>query len=248
MLNKGEIIKNFSQSARDYDKHALLQKALADELFSSVPKLNPQKILDIGCGTGYLARRLAGRFPQAEVVGMDIAPGMIKVASQRNRLENLAFVVDDGEELSFARHSFDLVVSNASLQWMDAEKVFGGAWKVLRPGGYFVFTTFGPRTLYELRESGFRVNRFKSIGELKNLLGRKFKFNRMESNIATQKFRSVRELVCHLKELGAQSLDRNLKPKQNVLQAFKEYKKNFGSIGYIIASYEVILGFLITLD
>lgn len=243
MLDKRIISRNFSQSARDYDKHAVLQKALANELLSLAGKLEPKRILDIGCGTGYLTRRLAETFPKAEVIGIDIAPGMIEVARNKNSRANLNFIAGDGEDIPLENLTFDLVVSNASLQWMDAKRVFAGAHKVLNPGGRFIFTTFGPQTLRELKVSGFRVNKFLSVVELKGIAGNLFSTIRLKSKIVRQRFEGVKELIYHLKEIGAQSADK--RKSEYSLSAFKEYKEKFSSNGCIYATYELIYGIII---
>ncbi len=230
MLDKELIKKNFSRSAKEYDKHAVLQKEMADRLLSSLPQIDPKRVLDIGCGTGYLAEKLAEKFPQAEIVGIDIAPGMIEAAGKRKR-GNLFFRVDDGEELK-EKEKYNLVVSNASLQWMEAPKVFASVAALLDTGGIFTFTTFGPATLRELRECGFRVNDFPEVEELEKQLQQNFSNIYLTSRIVRQTFKSVRELACHLKELGAQATDRNERMK---LPSFKRQ-------GEFMATFEIIYG------
>lgn len=240
MLDKQQISKNFSRSAPDYDRHALLQKEMADGLLDKLRGLNPKAVLDVGCGTGYLTRKLAEMFPRAEALGIDIAPGMIEVANRQKR-SNLRFSVGDGEGMK-EREKHDLVVSNASLQWMDAEKVFRGVHKILKPGGRFAFTTFGPRTLRELKESGFRVNHFLSAKELKQIIGNKFAAMSVQSAIASQKFKNIKELICHFKEVGAHATDSKNKTDP---EAFRKYKEKFGGKGFVWVSYEVIYGMLL---
>ena len=88
MLDKNEISRNFSSSAVRYDEHSALQREMADDLLSLLttkPLINPSAILDIGCGTGYLTRKLAELFPAARVEGIDIAKGMIDEAQKQKR-------------------------------------------------------------------------------------------------------------------------------------------------------------------
>ncbi|MBI5078753.1 methyltransferase domain-containing protein [Candidatus Saganbacteria bacterium] len=237
MPDKEEIKRNFSRSAPEYDRHAVLQAKMADKLFAAVRGLNPERILDIGCGTGYLTRRLAENFPRAKVLGIDIAPGMIEVAKEKEGGDNLVFRVGDGENLLFDKRSFDLVVSNASLQWMDAGKTARQVRRVLRPGGHFVFTTFGPQTLRELGEAGFRVNKYLSAGEMeKRLKKEKFKPIFCEARVKRQKFDSLSALILYLKKIGARSRVKGAKPDGRVL---KSYRKGESPLK---VSFEVITG------
>ena len=232
MLDKEQIRKNFSRSAREYEKHAVLQKSMADDLLSLLPAIDPKKILDIGCGTGYLTGRLAEKFPAAEIVGIDIAPGMIEVAEKR-KSDHLLFRVDDGEEVK-GKNEYGLVVSNASLQWMEAPKVFAGVAGSLETGGIFAFTTFGPGTLIELKGRGFRVNDFPATEELEKQLKQDFGNISLSARTVRQTFKSIRDLVYHLKELGAQATDQSNKVK------FPSFKRQ----GEVMATFEQIFAIM----
>lgn len=206
MWAKEEIARQFSCAAPGYEQHALLQKKMADRIFEKVQNLSPKRIIDLGCGTGYLARRLAKRFSEAEVLGIDLASGMIEVA-KKEKLENLEFMVKDAEDLSFLEKPYDLAVSNASLQWMNLKLLFSSLKKILREGGSFCFSTFGPQTLQELRELGFRINKFFSAEEISALLQHLGFFSlghfMIEKEIITQDFKNVKEVILHLKDIGA---------------------------------------------
>lgn len=94
-------------------------------------RANPKRILDLATGTGYAAKKLATRFPEAEVVGVDISEEMIGVAQHQVVAEGLTihFEVMDSRELTFDDESFDLVTILNSIA--HPEEMF----RVLRPGG-----------------------------------------------------------------------------------------------------------------
>jgi malonyl-CoA O-methyltransferase len=238
MPDKELISKNFSASAADYDRHSLMQREMADKLLSLLPPyLIPlTKILDLGCGTGYLTAKLAERFPSASVEGIDLAPGMIAEAEKRKR-ENLFFEVGDGEEI--VGQDYDLVVSNASLQWMMIEKTFARVAGLLKPGGYFLFTTFGPKTLIELKESGFSVNDFPDTVAIEQLLKPDFHNVFLAAQVVHEQFPGVKELIYSLKELGAQATDGG---EAFTPSAFRQYKEKYGDEEGVTASFELIYG------
>ena len=242
MPDKELISRNFSASAEVYNSHSVMQREMADRLLSFLtPPLTSSpisltKILDIGCGTGYLTLKLAEQFPSARVEGIDIAPGIIAVAEKLKR-SNLSFTVGDGEEVSGS--GYDLVVSNASLQWMEIGKAFARVASLLKPGGLFVFTTFGPKTLIELKECGFRVNEFPDTIAIEQLLKPNFHNVFLASQVYHEEFPGVKELIYYLKELGAQTADEGATFSPS---AFRQYKEKYSTSDGVTASFEPIYG------
>jgi ubiquinone/menaquinone biosynthesis C-methylase UbiE len=102
---------------------------------------SPARILDVGCGTGYLLRQLAGRCRgAAELAGIDAAPGMVAVARAAAGGDGrLSFRVGTAEELPWPAETFDLVVSSTSFDhWADQRAGLGQCFRVLTPGGHLV--------------------------------------------------------------------------------------------------------------
>lgn len=116
---KQKIEKAFSQKVHSYDRHAVLQKDTAKKLCSFLPDNNPLKILEIGCGTGFLTEELQRKYPQAEILCTDISKEMILASQQKfTGYRNLSFQVMDGENFLIDQ-KFDLIVSNLTVQWFD---------------------------------------------------------------------------------------------------------------------------------
>jgi ubiquinone/menaquinone biosynthesis C-methylase UbiE len=97
----------------------------------------PQRVLDVGCGTGYLLRLLARQWPQAtELAGIDPAPSMIEAAAGSARDERLRFSIGAAERLPYPDSSFDLVVSTTSFDhWPDQQAGLRECARVLMPAG-----------------------------------------------------------------------------------------------------------------
>lgn len=109
-----------------------------------------EKILDIGCGN---ARDLAIiATTGAQVVGVDIAEGMVSAARQelvKLGIENVLLRVGDATQLDFADGEFDKVLCSEVIEHIpDAEKALAEIWRVLKPGGMLVLSTPNPKSWY----------------------------------------------------------------------------------------------------
>lgn len=134
----------FSRHALDYDRRleTIMARGEARGRLRVLEVLDAQpgmRILDLACGPGTLTRRLAAQVsPGGEVVGVDLAPGMIELA-QAAGTPNTRFEVMDIEQLSFPDASFDDAACGHGLQFApDLGAALREARRVLRPGARFV--------------------------------------------------------------------------------------------------------------
>jgi ubiquinone/menaquinone biosynthesis C-methylase UbiE len=108
-------------------------------LFARYQLSGPLRILDLGCGTGQITRRLADRYPQAQIVGVDILEGNLELARRENSVyaERVRYETGDAFALKFADASFDLVVCRHMSQSVpDFHLVVDEIGRVLRRGGW----------------------------------------------------------------------------------------------------------------
>ncbi len=153
---KNRIAKAFSSRAGVYDVAADVQWLVASRLAervegSTLPAV--RRVLEIGCGTGFLSARLDGAFPDAELVLTDIAPSMLERC--RARVGNRPrYLVLDGERPRGLDEQFDLIVSSLAFQWfVDLRGGLRELSGLLAPGGRMMFATLGKKTFLEWREA-----------------------------------------------------------------------------------------------
>lgn len=151
--NRQQIRSNFNKVAQNYPTFANIQNISAKELAERLIffKINPNKILDIGCGTGTLSNLVSEQYPKANLIRLDWSKRMLLSAEHSNQK---LCVCADAVQLPFANQQFDMVISNAMLQWCnDLGQQFQEIRRIIKPDGLFMFTTFGPDTLKEWRDT-----------------------------------------------------------------------------------------------
>jgi malonyl-CoA O-methyltransferase len=81
-IDKREVRRAFSRAAADYDAAAVLQREVCARMLERLEyiKLQPERILDAGSGTGWGTRRLVQKYPSAQMIALDIAGGMLQAA------------------------------------------------------------------------------------------------------------------------------------------------------------------------
>ncbi|WP_372367663.1 class I SAM-dependent methyltransferase [Candidatus Uabimicrobium sp. HlEnr_7] len=134
---------DFGLTSNDYVKHrAGFPQKFFDEIHKFDIGKERQEILDLGTGTGTLARGFAKQ--GAIVTGIDISKeliGQAKILDREQRL-SIDYVVDKVEEMSFAPQSFDCIVAGQCWHWFDRQKVAKKSKSILKKGGQLVIAHF----------------------------------------------------------------------------------------------------------
>ena len=258
-FEQARVRRAFDRAADRYDEFALLQNEVCNRLLEKleIVKITPQLILDAGTGTGGAIPELFVRYKKSQIVALDLSENMLnKAASHGGILRSPHRVCADIEKLPLADNMFDLVFSSLSMQWCnDLNAALLEARRVLKPGGLFVFTTFGPDTLKELRQSWFsiddasHVNQFIDMHDIGDaLLQDGFVEPVMEAEILTVTYESVDTLMHDLKAIGANvtaqsatTLRAGLSGR-SVLQAVRDSYEQYRQQGVLPATYEIIYG------
>jgi SAM-dependent methyltransferase len=135
---------DFGRTADDYAQH---RAGFPPELFARLDAQHGvgragQELVDLGCGTGTLARGFARR--GARVTGVDAAPAMLAEAARLDAAAGVTvrYVSARAEATGLASAAFDVVSCGQAWHWFDAALAFPEARRILKPGGAFVLAYF----------------------------------------------------------------------------------------------------------
>ncbi len=263
--NKNLVARSFGNAAAHYDDVAVLQRQTGDELLNrlSLVTLKPKRVLDLGVGTGRNLTLLAKRYPDAQMIALDIAPAMLQQARQRyQKISGIKrwlpyskmpfYLAGDAEKLPLADNSVDLVFANLALQWCDPRTSFAEIQRVLRPDGLLMFTSLGPDTLRELRQAWAEVDDYPhvnmfydmhDVGEAMMAAGLAEPV--LDTDRYTLTYDSAMALMKDLKVLGARNVNsgrrRGLTGKGTIKHVADAYEQ-FRHDDLLPATYEVVYG------
>ncbi|MGE4279824.1 MAG: methyltransferase domain-containing protein [Magnetospirillum sp.] len=176
MNRKQQVRAAFSAAARFYEEAARAQAISADflaELVAGLPAPQAPKVLEFGCGTGLLTRRLYPRLGGEWLVS-DLSPDMLRAAE--SALPGPRYQIVDAENPDLDE-SFDLIVSNMAAQWFaDLPEAVARLASRLDPAGHLVFSTLAAGSFRQWRDAhqvlGLEcgVPAFPTVDALKNTL------------------------------------------------------------------------------
>jgi malonyl-CoA O-methyltransferase len=253
---KEGIRRNFRRRGASYDQHARVQQQMADKLLAHCHEDigAAGRILEVGCGTGYLTRHLRRLNRRAWLLAVDLDPDLLRRARQRlNHDAGIAWLAMDAEEL--CRGSFHLIIANSVFQWfLKPRETLRRYLALLAPGGCLAFSAMGPGTFRELGQAWQDAARdlnlsawprpaaadfldWRDWGDLLREVG--FREVRMEQAALVASYASVLQLLKTIQQTGA------LNPAPRVIlpklyqQMLTTYHRNWGN-GSIPATYDLI--------
>ena len=255
MLSPQQIVTRFNRAAATYDEVSALQREMADALLDRFAKGtlesaqpdNEMYIADLGCGTGCLLDQLQQRGFN-KLHGFDIAGDMLNAVRACTANASVKLTEADLQALPVPDEQFDVVFSNAVIQWCDTARAAKEIQRVLRPGGRGFVSTFGPQTLQQWRSvfeshGHSSVHRFESLEQLTAKFSDSgLRLSQVETKLVTQSFDNVKEMFDSIKKLGASNAAAIRKPiSKSVYQSIHtEFQQQLARDGILKITFEVI--------
>ena len=181
-LNIADVHRHFDRAARGFDNADFIHSVTRDGLFTRLQPvvIDAQVVVDLGCATGSATQRLAKRFRGAKIMAVDLSRPMLEQCREKQGwFSKVRAIQADASALPFADQGIDIVFANLMLPWAgDLTQLAEEVSRVLRKDGLFVFATFGPDSLLELRDAwaavddSRHVNRFLDMHDVGDALVR----------------------------------------------------------------------------
>ena len=262
-VDRRQVRRNFARAAASYDGAAVLQREVGSRMLERLDymRVEPQRVLDLGCGTGASLIALHERYPKAQLIGADLSDAMLVAGrGQRSRLRWLLpflrgnktpLVAADAAALPFKSGSTSMLWSNLMLHWLDGPlPVFREMHRVLEVDGLLMFSTFGPDTLKELRNSfgdGYvHTQRFGDMHDFGDMLIEcGFADPVMDMEVLTMTYAGLDDLFRDLRQSGAACAMQARRHSLMGRAAWQEMRiayEKLAHAGRLPATFEVIYG------
>ena len=239
-MDKLLITNRFSRRLEGYRSHAIVQREMAVKLLENLVSFSGTdrfaRIFEIGCGAGILSEKIAAALDYDALVLNDIVAGCNCIAGRIPRSE---FLAADVESLSLLPGPFDLIISNAVVQWLaEPEKLFTRALNALNPGGVFAFSSFAPDNMREVRELTGAGLPYTEPTMLEEWGRARFPVVKVSTGQTVLKFEDPMDVLRHLRATGVNAIKAPPFWNRRKLQEFRNsYEARFGRAGRVTLTY-----------
>ena len=220
MIDKNLVQSRFAKNLKSYNEHAKIQKRMANRLTELIKSKNPKKILEIGCGTGFLTELVSNNLDYEIYTAVDIVEDCYSFIKDIN--PKIDFIPDDFENfLKNNNEKYDLIVSNATLQWVDNfESVINKLQHRLNQNGELIFSTFGKENFKEIYHvMGTSLN-YYSPEELRQIIQN----SSIEQEVHIMAFNSPKDVLKHLQLTGVNAIENTSWTKSDLIKFENGYK------------------------
>ena len=225
-MNKELVKLRFKKNLNTYEENACIQDKMAKKLLSFLDSTKYNNILEIGCGRGLLTRVINERFIFERYTANDIVKECEKYIKEINN--DITFMLGDIEqEIKNNTEKYDLIISNASFQWIENLPEFINALiQRLNNNGILLFSTFGKENFREILYTQEKQLKYYSVQELKNILE---KYSpKIEEEVHLMSFKQPKEVLKHIHSTGVNAIESTFWTRKD-LENFENLYNNFCS-------------------
>ncbi|MBX2844279.1 MAG: malonyl-ACP O-methyltransferase BioC [Flammeovirgaceae bacterium] len=235
MIEK-QIVKNrFGKSTDTYHQQAKVQKKVAEKLVHLCLQLSTNKItrlLEIGCGTGFLTQKILSEFTIKEYFINDMVDPEIMLETQiKSQLsyKTVQFYPGDAESIALPTN-LDTIVSASCFQWFNnLERFFSKITPLINATGILAFSTYGPENFREIKHILGTGLPYQSIEKIICLLKNDFEIFHSEEWQDALKFETPIEVLKNIKSTGVNGISNKYMGKEKLQNFHSEYLKLYAN-------------------
>lgn len=240
MTDKTLVKQRFSRAAQTYDSSAAPQRKIASVMAGLLSQCDPAtegRILEIGCGTGFLTLELRQRLNPRFLAVNDLCSQMLMMLPDVGadlKIEG------DAETIAYPDR-LDLIASCSTVQWFDnLSGFFDKCALSLAPKGLLAVSSFGQSNLPEIARLTSRSLRYYSTEEISAMLEKRFEIMHMSQNCFTVTFPSPMQVLHHLKQTGVTGTARYSWTRSALAEFDRRYRAEFAADGGVKLTYNPI--------
>ena len=258
MFNTKLLRAGFNKTTATYKNHDVLFKEIGNRLLERLTliKGDPKIILEIGVRDGECLTQLSNTYKQAKIIATDIAENRLTSCKAKHLdNENILFVQQSTDDFAIGANSVDMVFANLSVYWANnLSDLFKNLKIILKPNGILLFSSFGPDTLRELKQSWKSTSEdthvmdfmdMHHIGDL--LLKTGFSLPVVDIDRVTLSYKNCVDLLHDLKFSGEKNYlnarKKTLLSTTKFRNMCQHYQDNFSEDKKCLATFEVIYGY-----
>jgi len=223
-MNKKLIKQRFGRKLKEYNSHAKIQKQMAEKLMQFLEPKKYDSVLEIGCGTGLLTDLMNKNSEFSKYRALDIVEECENYIKKIN--PEIEFISSDIEEyIEKDGEKYNLIISNASLQWIENLPEFiKKLAEKLTPNGTLLFSAFGKENFREIYNVYGTTLNYYSPFELKEMLSPLS--CQAEEEIRVVAFKTPKDVLKHIQNTGVNALSAEVWTKKD-LSDFENLYNNF---------------------
>ena len=248
-IDKELVRKRFLKSIKTYNENAYVQKLMANRLLDRLKTCKPQQnfnsILELGCGTGLLTKKVINTLHPENYYANDIVgeykDSIKPVISESVKLKRFDFLEGDIEKIDHYPANIDLIISNAAIQWLtNIDKFMINLSKNSSKNTTIAMTTFGPNNLHEIKTIGNSSLSYHPFGELKEIVNKHLNLLYAEEEEITLNFETPFEVLKHLRNTGTTGITKQIWTREHLRKFEEKYLKYFGNEKGVTLTYNPI--------
>lgn len=211
---------NFLKAKESYAKNALIQNFMGNKLCKKLKNLGLldfERVFEFGCGQGELSQKLQRILRFKHYVSNDMIDYKM----------NFKVELFDMNELSkhfLSTQKFDLITSNACLQWLDLDRILPTLTQMLNDNGLCLFSSFAQRNFEQITQSTGHSLKYLNLAQYQKIFEKDFEILELSEELITLEFSSPLELFRHMKLSGVNSLGSFFLSKEFLKKFEQEFK------------------------